>query len=1757
MRLNRQKLPGALASVLATIVTAGVVTASHAPPPFLDTAVSGIAAGDPADGYTYAFWYTLTCPSLVTNQPCECDLNTSGNDCIATVDSDGDGVLDQAADSDGDGTPDLLDADFAARGAGVRESVTARLVDSINRYVVDWDFRAPWWEDDNGQVVIANRPLHVYDLDINGGAALTHIKLDAANLLTAGPRALVTHESWHKIQHGYYERSRQPTYVHEGQARSVQDKVFDDLDTSNHGAYNNLLGNPTYTQREDRDGDGVPEWSQAEGLKGADYDAALWWTYYAEQFGDNYLATAGAGMDAWRTFLEQADDNLYGLSALDAAIAAESTTDVDSMEEAFRDFVVANYTKELDVAGTPPSDLDGRDPQMVLQYRDENRAGVNPAVYNSPRFDVDVALPGNPQQGAVNPHAEDADEADVSPSWAMPAWGARYYRGTTPTACQVAGVTVEGDEGARLAFAFLAVGPDANADGRKEASRLVRGVGQDFAASIWTGGGAVDHVAAIVAGLDAAYGYSYTLACSTATVDIVRPTTADPAHVGEPATPERFLVWLEVAGQAPLASPSVPGLDWRRDFEVFVGPADPANAATLLDGGYLGNTGQYWLVAQAPVKPGAPPGAEYDLTVRLGGAIVDTEADAVRYDELRSDRVLVIDRSGSMAGDKLLAAKDAARFHTEDLVQFDRLGVVSFSDAATGDYPPAGLALLPDAQAAAVRLGGQTAIQGLGAGGSTSIGDGLGVAQDRLDAVGSDNAWWLVLLSDGMENTAPFYDDVRGRLMAAGTQVHAIALGEGAHEDLMRRIATDTCGEERLDICYHHVDESVLDRPAVALSNPLADLYTQIGEAIAGLDRLWERQGQIAAGATITETIPVPEAGVKDALFAFHWGSAAAPTVTVRDPNGVVLTPTPPNVVLLQDTLGSRHLVWQIADLLPGDWTVSLAAPGAAVEYIATLSGRQTDGTQLRVFLNQAPDLRRAGLPLPIIVNLTDSLGGVAGATATAQVASSVGLTDTLPLFDDGAHGDGTAGDGTYGGVFTRVNQPGSYDLRVAASGVDNAGHAFNRYAHLSYFAVPEATPSLWDPDGDGLPSRWEERFGLDPHNPNGNNGAAGDQDGDLLTNAGEFAAGTDPRQSDSDRGGEADGSEASADRDPLTPGDDVVRPPREVWVEPDSGANHIFFTSEAVCANLRIESTTSLAAGFAFLANANPATGQFDNVGLANGTVTYYRLRCDGVGGSRSGFSAIVHGLPRADTTAPEGQVVIDGGAEHSEDLDVVLSLDAADDVTHMQIANRSDFQGAAWAPVAASSNWTLAPHPVTGEAFVYVRFRDAAGNVSIIADDDIRYQPPYEAAIPMAGGMMDSPDHRVHLVAPAGALPANTIFRYTRLERPGDAPTAGHAYGGARFQLTARRADNGQPITSFPVPLQLTVAFREHEWRDGPIGDERQLDLWRANSPAGWQALGGAIDLDENRLRLSLDGLSEFALFGQRDALCYDFDGDGRNGIADIEAVASNWGQLTGFDPRYDLDRDGDVDIHDIIGIAVGWNRQCLGAPTPTATPSATGTPTPTNTPTATPTRTPTATPTRTPTTTPTSTPTPTATWTPTATPTATPVTIVLTPVADAYVFSSSPTTNYGAASTLYVGSQSVSSIGRALFRFNLGSIPPGATIQDARFQAYLVQSSATPPLLDVELKRCDAAWQEMTVTWASQPPTTGNNNVLGVGLALAYYEWNVTGLVQTWVSGAVNNGLALVSKNESTLGWRGFASRESTAPPNPPRLVVVYRP
>jgi dipeptidyl aminopeptidase/acylaminoacyl peptidase len=98
-------------------------------------------------------------------------------------------------------------------------------------------------------------------------------------------------------------------------------------------------------------------------------------------------------------------------------------------------------------------------------------------------------------------------------------------------------------------------------------------------------------------------------------------------------------------------------------------------------------------------------------------------------------------------------------------------------------------------------------------------------------------------------------------------------------------------------------------------------------------------------------------------------------------------------------------------------------------------------------------------------------------------------------------------------------------------------------------------------------------------------------------------------------------------------------------------------------------------------------------------------------------------------DTLAPSGTVVIEDGATRTRQLNVTLTFSANDPapasgVTSMRISNTSSgLASAMWTPYTTTQQWTLSA--AAGTKTVYVQYRDAAGNVSAVAQDSIRYRP------------------------------------------------------------------------------------------------------------------------------------------------------------------------------------------------------------------------------------------------------------------------------------------------------------------------------------------------------------------------------------------------------------------------------------------------
>ena len=170
-----------------------------------------------------------------------------------------------------------------------------------------------------------------------------------------------------------------------------------------------------------------------------------------------------------------------------------------------------------------------------------------------------------------------------------------------------------------------------------------------------------------------------------------------------------------------------------------------------------------------------------------------------------------------------------------------------------------------------------------------------------------------------------------------------------------------------------------------------------------------------------------------------------------------------------------------------------------------------------------------------------------------------------------------------------------------------------------------------------------------------------------------------------------------------------------------------------------------------------------------------------------------------------------------------------------------------------------------------------------------------------------------------------------------------------------------------------------------------------------------------------------------------------------------------------------------------------------------------------------------------------------------------------ADAYLPSGTPTTNFGNHPSL--GGNTWTCIGnlclsRGLFKFNLSGIPANATVTSAYLKVYAdllwYQYPTTGgPQNSGTLCRVTSSWNEMTVTWATQPSTTALNQVTipGSTSTAQDYTLTVTNLVQDMLSNG-NNGFMLKMDDEVNY-YKSlmFASSDNADALKCPQLEVNY--
>jgi len=155
-----------------------------------------------------------------------------------------------------------------------------------------------------------------------------------------------------------------------------------------------------------------------------------------------------------------------------------------------------------------------------------------------------------------------------------------------------------------------------------------------------------------------------------------------------------------------------------------------------------------------------------------------------------SNIAIVLDRSGSMDGDKIERAVEAAMLAVDILGDRDILSVITYSDTVE--------VLLP-ATRLNDRIGIKRKIASIRAGGSTALFAGVSKGADEVEKfLDRNRVNRVILLSDGLANVGPespaALGDLGASLRRLGISVTTIGLGLGYNEDLMVRLAQKSDG---------------------------------------------------------------------------------------------------------------------------------------------------------------------------------------------------------------------------------------------------------------------------------------------------------------------------------------------------------------------------------------------------------------------------------------------------------------------------------------------------------------------------------------------------------------------------------------------------------------------------------------------------------------------------------------------------------------------------------------------------------------------------------------------------------------------------------------------------------------------------------------------------------------------------------------------------------------------------------------------------
>ncbi len=438
--------------------------------------------------------------------------------------------------------------------------------------------------------------------------------------------------------------------------------------------------------------------------------------------------------------------------------------------------------------------------------------------------------------------------------------------------------------------------------------------------------------------------------------------------------------------------------------------------------------------------------------------------------------VVILDQSDSMRSlNYFLPAKtDAATFINVMHVN-DRLGIVSYSDAASIVYPSGGSSVTQLTSNSMIFQASQS-VMPLVTINMTNMAAALSTARSLLSSAPGPHA--MVFLSDGMFNVG---GDPRPGL-PSDIPIYTIALGPYGETAVMSDIARLTGGT------YQYSPDPVqLQRTYDAIAGP-AQVASLVLDEVANIS-----QSQFHA------TVATVGAGATIADFLVSWGDWSITytpdtpvgqqvNVFVYDPNGQKVTAVPkaigPGYAVLEITepmagpyslyawySGTGQFVYTAGVLdnnlaLSSDLEIAADQPEVGDQLEFSVRLRENDEPIRGALLQASVEHPMVSVPeaagtygalLDPVAGPADFQGEDAGAARFASFAQQVGIDRVLPRARTPV-GMNETSPGVYAGALPVTHKPGAHTVRVEVRGHSRVGAGAFQRSSQSSIHVREAT---------------------------------------------------------------------------------------------------------------------------------------------------------------------------------------------------------------------------------------------------------------------------------------------------------------------------------------------------------------------------------------------------------------------------------------------------------------------------------------------------------------------------------------------------------------------------------------------------------------------------------------------------------------------------------------------------------------------------